>query len=300
MKKIYLILIIAIILTYIIPKLCNNEMFDTLETPQQFKSIYDKTPKQYQSNLSFTSSPHMNCCLVERKLSLKDKKFAYKYTMMKDDQCNINLYNMDNSKQLFIEGDNNWTNLSCKPTIDLPISTNKPNTDNNKTYDDTLFQENFKQIILDGILIDIAKDDSLQYIPKDDILLEKKQVYNKKSNKPNRLTPAPDNTTKYQKLVNKAYKIVPTNEPKQVSIGSCRFANKECIDFIDKKLCDRIGLTWSTKSCYEKLPYKFIDKVKIHVPTFDNGDGTVNLFPVPDVPINCDNNNSYFPRSNIN
>jgi len=48
------------------------------------------------------------------------------------------------------------------------------------------------------------------------------------------------------------------------------------------------------------LPYKFIDKVKIHVQTYDNGDRTFNLFPVPDVYINCNDNNSYFPRSNIN
>jgi hypothetical protein len=49
-------------------------------------------------------------------------------------------------------------------------------------------------------------------------------------------------------------------------LGSCRFANKECIDFITQDSCNKLKMEWSEKTCQDKLPYKFIDKVKFKLP----------------------------------
>lgn len=34
-------------------------------------------------------------------------------------------------------------------------------------------------------------------------------------------------------------------------LGSCRFANKECIDFVTKSYCDNYNMKWTTKTCNE-------------------------------------------------
>lgn len=39
-------------------------------------------------------------------------------------------------------------------------------------------------------------------------------------------------------------------------IGSCRYSNKECIDFIDKKTCDKYDMLWSPKTCNNSLKMK--------------------------------------------
>jgi hypothetical protein len=43
-------------------------------------------------------------------------------------------------------------------------------------------------------------------------------------------------------------------------IGSCRYANKECIDFFDKKSCDKYDMIWSRKTCNDKLDFKPLQK----------------------------------------
>ena len=40
------------------------------------------------------------------------------------------------------------------------------------------------------------------------------------------------------------------------SIGSCRYSNKECIDFFNKKECDKYNMIWSSKTCNESLKFK--------------------------------------------
>jgi hypothetical protein len=39
-------------------------------------------------------------------------------------------------------------------------------------------------------------------------------------------------------------------------LGSCRFANKECIDFVSKDFCDNYKLTWSELTCNNPIPGK--------------------------------------------
>lgn len=69
----------------------------------------------------------------------------------------------------------------------------------------------------------------------------------------------------------------PKNKSKKT--GSCRYANKECIDYIDKKTCKKINLQWSEKTCQEPLDFVFVDKVKFKIPKFGDEGGKVNLFP---------------------
>ena len=55
------------------------------------------------------------CCLVEKKYvpdsnSIYNGNFKYNYTKLTDNKCYYNLYNLDNNKQLMIEGINGWIN----------------------------------------------------------------------------------------------------------------------------------------------------------------------------------------------
>ena len=45
-------------------------------------------------------------------------------------------------------------------------------------------------------------------------------------------------------------------------LGSCRHMNKECIDFVDKKFCDYYDMTWSDKTCHDKLDFIWTDKIQ--------------------------------------
>jgi len=266
MKKIYLILIIAIILTYILPIICTHENFEVVSynvntnDMQQYKSVYDKTEKEYETDISFTKHKHIKCCLVENKL--KGDKFTYQYKQLEDDKCDLKLYDTDMNKTLFIEGDNGWDNKYCKP-VEVEEFTETKDGEYNFTSGDIYY----------------AVDDSLKNIQ-----------FIKETPKPTSIL------IKYSTLL----KDMEKNMEEKVDIkknikGSCRFANKECINFIDKQTCDKLNLQWSEKSCYEMLPFKFVDKIKIRAPTFEDGGGAVNLFPVPGVAIDCSDNTSNFP-----
>jgi hypothetical protein len=220
MKKIYLILIIGVILTLLLHR-C-KEHFNNIY--HEYKSVTDKSPPSYESDLSFTSSPTMNCCLITKEYvedldpsSLYQGTFVHKYKKLSDDKCNMNLYKLDSNKQLFIEGDNNWSNLSCNDT----------------TQQKEPFDNNYAKILMESDL-----DQNTPII---------------------------------------------TQPPKAQILGSCRFANKECFDYVDKKFCDRFNMDWSPKTCNEMIEYKFIDKVKNHIPTFDYEDSVINMFPQPGV-----------------
>lgn len=60
-------------------------------------------------------------------------------------------------------------------------------------------------------------------------------------------------------------------------LGSCRFANKECLDFIVKEQCDKLKMEWSEKTCNEGLKFKFIDRIKYSLP--EKNFEIVQMFP---------------------
>jgi hypothetical protein len=49
-------------------------------------------------------------------------------------------------------------------------------------------------------------------------------------------------------------------------IGSCRNTNKECIEFVNKKYCDKYKMTWTNKTCEQPLDYKWVDTIKNKIP----------------------------------
>jgi hypothetical protein len=255
MKKIILILLIACIVLWIcsyIPKYkeyfdvvyYDNNIVPDINNACQFKSVYDNTTIHYDTGLSYNDNidmgkDHIDCCLVEKKFvkipknnkpllpsdnMMSEKEFAiiknnedymnsgdfeYIYTKLKDDKCDINLYQLDSNKQLMINGENGWDNNMCK------------------------------------------------------------------------------NNTKDSKL-----------------IGSCRYANKECFDYVTPEFCSKFknqGLVWSEKTCNMPLDFKFNDTVKFHIPTFDDKGGSIILFPQPDaIRDSSEKNALLFPPSNPN
>jgi hypothetical protein len=61
------------------------------------------------------------------------------------------------------------------------------------------------------------------------------------------------------------------------SLGSCRWINKECIDFVDKKFCDKYKMTWSKESCHNPLEFVWKDTMN-RIPPKQRGNGKVKMF----------------------
>ena len=61
------------------------------------------------------------------------------------------------------------------------------------------------------------------------------------------------------------------------NIGSCRFVNKECIDFVPQDFCKKYKMTWSEKSCHDPLEYQWKDRINLQLPKL-KGDGTYTMF----------------------
>jgi hypothetical protein len=60
-------------------------------------------------------------------------------------------------------------------------------------------------------------------------------------------------------------------------IGSCRFVNKECIDFVTPDFCKKYNMTWSEKSCHDPLNYQWEDKINLKLPRLTD-DGKIIIF----------------------
>jgi hypothetical protein len=52
-----------------------------------------------------------NCCLVQKEFN--EGKFNYTYTPLKNDKCNINLYELDHNNKLLFDKVNRWDNNNC-------------------------------------------------------------------------------------------------------------------------------------------------------------------------------------------
>jgi len=59
------------------------------------------------------------CCLIKKKLD--NGKFTYDYTPLKNEECDINLYELDQNNELLFDGINNWSNEYCSNNIDSQI-----------------------------------------------------------------------------------------------------------------------------------------------------------------------------------
>jgi hypothetical protein len=59
-------------------------------------------------------------------------------------------------------------------------------------------------------------------------------------------------------------------------LGSCRSSNHECIDFVNKKFCDKYKMKWTNNTCHDPIEYMWIDKIKFKYP--ETSDNTFKLF----------------------
>jgi hypothetical protein len=138
-----------------------------------------------KENMTDISDVKTKCCLIEKQY-LPDNNSMYggnfKYIYSPKENCNASEYELNNNKQLLIDGINNWSNNNCK---------------------------------------------------NDDITL-----------------------------------------------GSCRMNNFECIDFVDKPFCDKVnGMVWSGKTCQTPLDFNWQDKIIRVEPKKDTNDGSYVMFP---------------------
>ena len=126
----------------------SNIVYKTYEAPYQTKgdtkeyriigestrgNIKPFVKPMYESDLSYVSSPHINCCLIEKKYDMVPNKhnikeipgffrddsvimpiserfdyidsgkFKYNFTKLSNEQCNPQLYDLNNNRQLNIE-----------------------------------------------------------------------------------------------------------------------------------------------------------------------------------------------------
>ncbi len=183
---ILLFILLLFLLTRNIEKfdVVSDNLFTNYEKP--YISNINPKPKTYLSQLTKQSNPNVKCCIVSRDYVKNNKNvfngdFKYIYKIETNDKCNLDLYNLDTNKQLFIDGENGWNNKNC-------------------------------------------------------------------------------------------------NE-KQNVIGSCRLANKECIDFVDKNTCDKLKMRWSNLTCRNPLPFNFVDRIDRPKFKVTKNDGVFNMFP---------------------
>jgi hypothetical protein len=184
---ILLILLVLIIgfLLFFINYSKNFENFNLLDDTNignnQAPYVSDEGTKDKPINdLTKEQGTNMKCCLIEKKYvpsseGMYGGNFKYIFKKLENENCDLKLFRLDNNKQLFIEGNNNWNNNDC--------------------------DENVKEI------------------------------------------------------------------------GSCRWVNKECVDFVDKEFCDKYKMTWSEETCHNATPYRWQDPINLQIPKpTDNGE----------------------------
>jgi hypothetical protein len=139
--------IILILILLIIFLLVNNENFIPVSIPKAFTAIDLNTKVFFGSPNVTTTSIYQNrfnlipstfgdgiseqdqllykkeltsnkCCLVEKKTfdntsTINNIDSEYKYTEYTDTDCDLNNFDLNENKQLFFDGINNWSNNYC-------------------------------------------------------------------------------------------------------------------------------------------------------------------------------------------
>jgi hypothetical protein len=114
--KVILIILVFVVIYMLLNKSCSikNEQFDIVssnnytEFESPYKSDTDKTSNIYISPLTNLSNKNVDCCLVEKKFG--PGNFDYSFTKLHNEFCNPKQYDLTSNKQLFIDGENNWSN----------------------------------------------------------------------------------------------------------------------------------------------------------------------------------------------
>lgn len=83
---------------------------------QIYKSRIELEPNNWISYQSVNNN-NINCCLVSKDLN----NLKYNYKKLSNDECDINLYNINHERQLLFDGVNNWSNNYCSNNLDEQI-----------------------------------------------------------------------------------------------------------------------------------------------------------------------------------
>lgn len=69
------------------------------------------------TNYNISDLPKSKCCLVSKDLV----NFKYKFTPLENEQCDINLHEIDSNQQLLFDNVNNWSNDYCKNNLNNQV-----------------------------------------------------------------------------------------------------------------------------------------------------------------------------------
>jgi len=109
MERITLITIIIIISIIIC---CNkSKKFENFEI--QADNVDKTTESPYKPDICLEPSKQIDCCLLSKKYNVDNGQFTYTYTKLENENCDLKLFRLDSNKQLFFEGENNWSNEKC-------------------------------------------------------------------------------------------------------------------------------------------------------------------------------------------
>ena len=72
----------------------------------------------YVSDLTKINNKHLDCCLVEKKYVEDNKNpsggsFKYDFQKLSNVNCDLSKTVLNSSRQIFIDGENNWSNEYC-------------------------------------------------------------------------------------------------------------------------------------------------------------------------------------------
>jgi hypothetical protein len=102
------IILLLLIFVFLLFKI-ENFSSDSIYNSRFFFNDSRKTQLKYKEK-------KINCCLV-KKIQNSNSTFFYDYTKHKNNECNININELNNinfeKNQLFIDGKNEWSNENC-------------------------------------------------------------------------------------------------------------------------------------------------------------------------------------------
>ena len=114
----FMILLVIILNINVLERFDINSDNQNTDIEATYKSDKDNTKPIYYNKLDYQPKQEINCCLIEKKYlpEFADSfggNFKYTFEELKNENCNIDNYRLDNNKQLFIDGYNNWSNKYC-------------------------------------------------------------------------------------------------------------------------------------------------------------------------------------------
>ena len=113
--KIFIIILIFIG-WFLLYKSKSKEQFD--DSYATFELTSNPDDLTYVSDLTKINNKHLDCCLVEKKYVEDNKNpsggsFKYDFQKLSNANCDLSKTVLNSSRQIFIDGENNWSNEYC-------------------------------------------------------------------------------------------------------------------------------------------------------------------------------------------